>query len=1252
MHCGTRLKRENSTLFKRAPYWGWFLLALFAWAFTAYRDYVHHQLTRPSNMADLISRDLTQRNDALEHQLKNADLVKKIFSGKLSLDEVNKLADAPFLIYAFEQESDEDNILIFWNSNQVVGVCNQHNLTKEDYTLFRNNGTYLKRCIRTSGMLPIQTLVALLPINTNYAIHNEYLQSDFAAANFIPASTKVLTDSIPNSVAVRDTKGKPLFYIQIMEEDIPRWIPDAAMEISLVLAALFSVSWIQLLAVSLARKRKRWTGLLLIISTGLATLSFVYFAAPRFHLSELPLFSTQLYAASVFVPSLGALILDMLCLLWVLLYLIKHFTSFQTIGWRSIFNFLWGLILWLIATIGPIILVKSLVIDSGISFDAESFYSVNEFMVVGLFTVGLIWCNAAIILYGINRFFNSFFKSVWIKYALLIALSISLVFITHNTSWLLFKLSLWSIIFIALLDTRSQVKWKTWLGSDVVFGAAFLALVATLSLQSFAEMKEADRRKVFAEEIVRQRDEIMEYAFNGISDSLSKSEMLQAFLYAPSADARMLVDEKLFSNYFRGLSRYDAQVYIFDAKGLPLYNPDIEGLSRFENLTAHDRMMVSRTLFFHPNSRDGHYYLAAIPIQNAGGNLLGKIFIDLSLKKSSNTTVYPELLQPARQRESDANKAYTYAVYVNQKLWSQSGNYAFPLTLSHLNNESKSVLSHLQTSVFVYPISLEKTVVIVQSKNSIMRTATLFSYMLGVLMVIVLIFVLFQLYFYFIVGKNKTSRFFRPTIQRRIHFAMLGVVFVSFFIIGAATIAVFVQRFDQTTKNRLRAAITRIEKSIRQELKSKNVLNDAIAFDAMADEPAFKKFIVDLANSQSLDINVYSSLGELTATSQDEIYNKLIVARLMMPDAYYKLSVLNEPFLSEEENIGGLHYLAGYVPIRNEKDEAVGYINMPYFASQTELNGQISTIIVALINIIAVVFIVSVAFALIVTQWITRGLQMVIGRFQRFNLQSNEPIVWNHEDEIGLLVRAYNNMVKKVEESTFKLAQSERESAWREMAKQVAHEIKNPLTPMKLNIQYLQNALQSGHPDTPKLTNQVAASLLEQIDNLSYIASAFSDFAKMPEVKPETILLNELLKAAVDLFKSERVIVQLQETGVLLPVYADRSQLLRVFTNLLQNAVEAIVDEQSGVITVSLSAQDGKAFVKIKDNGSGISDDVVEKIFSPYFTTKGSGTGLGLAMTKRIIEFWQGNIWFETVQNVGTTFIVEMPIQSAMSNIS
>jgi nitrogen fixation/metabolism regulation signal transduction histidine kinase len=252
---------------------------------------------------------------------------------------------------------------------------------------------------------------------------------------------------------------------------------------------------------------------------------------------------------------------------------------------------------------------------------------------------------------------------------------------------------------------------------------------------------------------------------------------------------------------------------------------------------------------------------------------------------------------------------------------------------------------------------------------------------------------------------------------------------------------------------------------------------------------------------------------------------------------------------------------------------------------------------------------------------------------------------WPYDDEIGLLIREYNRMVKKVEENAILLAQSERERAWREMARQVAHEIKNPLTPMKLNIQYLQQALKSNHPNTKELTVNVSESLIEQIDNLSHIATAFSDFAKMPEADPEEIKLNELLHKAVELYlNNTRTKVEFPGAEINLIVYADRSQLLRVFTNLLQNAIEAIPEDREGRVTVILKKEEETALITVTDNGKGISEDTIESIFNPYFTTKGSGTGLGLAMTKKIIEFWKGKIWFETQEGEGTVFYIQLPL--------
>jgi len=225
------------------------------------------------------------------------------------------------------------------------------------------------------------------------------------------------------------------------------------------------------------------------------------------------------------------------------------------------------------------------------------------------------------------------------------------------------------------------------------------------------------------------------------------------------------------------------------------------------------------------------------------------------------------------------------------------------------------------------------------------------------------------------------------------------------------------------------------------------------------------------------------------------------------------------------------------------------------------------------------------------------------------------------------------------------LAQSERESAWREMARQVAHEIKNPLTPMKLNIQFLQQAMKNDNPNIKELTDKVSGSIIEQIDNLSYIASEFSNFAKMPEARPEELELSDLLNLAVKLYLDDAHIkVAVNANSEKLLVYSDRSQLLRVFTNLLENAIQSIPAGKTGNIVVSIKSENNDVVVSITDNGTGINEDVAQKIFQPYFTTKSSGTGLGLAMTKKIIEFWKGEIWFETKEGEGTTFYIRLPL--------
>jgi nitrogen fixation/metabolism regulation signal transduction histidine kinase len=235
--------------------------------------------------------------------------------------------------------------------------------------------------------------------------------------------------------------------------------------------------------------------------------------------------------------------------------------------------------------------------------------------------------------------------------------------------------------------------------------------------------------------------------------------------------------------------------------------------------------------------------------------------------------------------------------------------------------------------------------------------------------------------------------------------------------------------------------------------------------------------------------------------------------------------------------------------------------------------------------------------------------------------------------------------VSKLDESAMLLAQTERDTAWREMAKQVAHEIKNPLTPMKLSIQYLQNAVSRGDDaDLPAMIRRVSKTLIEQIDNLTHIASEFSSYAKMPQASNEVFLINDVVASVHDLFrKREDMDIQLQVPINDLYVFADKSQIIRVLNNVVKNAIQAIPKTRRGLIHIKLTFTDEWVVIAIRDNGVGIEEHMWDKVFYPNFTTKSSGMGLGLAICSDIIQSFDGRIYFETEKGVGTTFIIELP---------
>ncbi|RYD71959.1 MAG: sensor histidine kinase [Sphingobacteriales bacterium] len=465
-----------------------------------------------------------------------------------------------------------------------------------------------------------------------------------------------------------------------------------------------------------------------------------------------------------------------------------------------------------------------------------------------------------------------------------------------------------------------------------------------------------------------------------------------------------------------------------------------------------------------------------------------------------------------------------------------------------------------------------------------------------------------------------------------------GGISLALLLVGLATVIYIVYQYDKDELNKLQRRTKIITARLENELQS----NEQTATMGEDELDAMVKNLSDMYRS---DINLFDAYGNLLSSTQSAIYEQAIIARKMNAQAFLKF---HEDFASQvvqEENIGRLNYTAAYMPLRNIFGDIIGYLNIPYFSKEKDLTDRISSFLIALINLYLIIFLILVALSLFMARALTTPLDLIRNHLKNTSLGGNPIFLeWHTKDEIGKLVTEYNSMIVALQHSANKLAQSEREGAWREMAKQVAHEIKNPLTPMKLNIQRLQMAFYEGKEDIKPLFDKVSSMLIKQIDTLSGIATSFSSFAQMPEGTPEKTDVNQLMREVTELFGNQKdVNITLDLTAHPAFVMADPSQLSRVLTNLVKNATQAFQEGRRGEILLQTEEDQSYIFLKVTDNGTGIPADLQQNIFVPSFSTKSSGMGLGLAISKKIINHAGGDIYFETEQGKGTTFTIKLP---------
>jgi two-component system, NtrC family, nitrogen regulation sensor histidine kinase NtrY len=474
------------------------------------------------------------------------------------------------------------------------------------------------------------------------------------------------------------------------------------------------------------------------------------------------------------------------------------------------------------------------------------------------------------------------------------------------------------------------------------------------------------------------------------------------------------------------------------------------------------------------------------------------------------------------------------------------------------------------------------------------------------------------------------------SLRNRIFLAMILLVIAASVLIAAVTNYQYKeQSFDYHTKRLLRK-----EEAIKKEMiyvfeHSKGLLN------VKAIDSILKSKVDEIADIHNSDIHFYNLEGQLIISSKNDEHQ---LRHPKIPDQLLQnLSETKDHRLVNKIDEDGTEIQALFFYIYDNQNYPAAILHLPYYNNNIDSENELEEFLTRLMGVYIFLFIISIVVAYFISSYITRSLKTVSDKMVKTRLNKrNERIkIKNASKEIYALVDAYNGMIDELEESAVKLAQSEREEAWREMAKQVAHEIKNPLTPMRLTVQSFQKRFNPAQADYQQKLNEFCNSLIEQIDTMTAVASAFSSFAKMPIGKSEPINIVAVIKSALEIFTEDFITYTASKTNITL--HFDKTQLIRIITNLIKNAIQASQFVERPQINVSVSQTQKYVFIKVKDNGKGIESQNIAKVFEPKFTTKSSGMGLGLPIVKKIIETYKGTISFQSVYGEGAEFTVTLP---------
>lgn len=1124
--------------------------------------------------------------------------------------------------YVYEGDS-----CVYWSSNRTAGVVSI--LSHERPLFFSGNAWYLTHVQKVEG----RSYIVLLFIKSQYSFKNEYLQNNYHPDFNMNAAVTIFDEPCDEGYSITSEDGTFLLSLsKIAGRDENKDHCFLAIFLYLLGIAFF-LYFCHQIAQQIQSVRYRDCFNVFLFFAIVLLRWWMYEGQIPYICYETKLFSGDIFHMPL-APSLGDLLINVMALVYFVRQLTLRIEKSHCDGHITllrVFFILCTLAFWSLF----VIIFEALIYNSSINLELFNLLNSNFLSLV-------TYCIIAVFLFLYFVLLRTFANIPSIvgsrKAFFLITLAGILgAFVLHFVGYMgdywLNPVFYCITLVVLLLAPYCGIRF---FGQFNKYALLVLSVLFVENFIAYAEqIRVAQQKKDYAVALANEHDYVAETFLSKVYADTRSDETLRS-LMLQSENKDVAINNYLQKKYFSGfLKQYELECTVCQT------DEDVQSPNHLANCDRYFGSMlsasgksISDTNYYFVNSQDGNItYFDSIRFVLPGG-VTSKLYIELHSNTNTQDYGYPAILME-QQLPSQNTLDFSSAKYKNGHLISKKGRtpYSQLLELSDTAEFSTIVDTRHHVEHLAYRINDQFSVVVSS------RTLQWNDYFIWFPYIFMLFFVLLLIFDKCYYGIDIATK---QSLSSKIEHTVEGLLIVSFILIGIFGVIFIKSRNDRQQRYFLEEKMQAIAAEFTAVYKDYSQIGTY-------EKEGVVSMLTTLANVHSTDINIYDVQGNLYASSRPEIFNYRLVTEKLSPSAYNYLVCKNHSTISTRESVGNLSFISSYKSITNTQNHIIGFLNLPNFNKQDSLTQQFAGLIMAILNLLVIILFFATAISMFIAKRITDPLVVLQNKMKHVQVGSdNEKIDTNVPEELVGLVGNYNHMLEQLSDSAENLAKAERESAWREMARQIAHEIKNPLTPMKLSIQLLNRSWDEKDEKFEMRLKSISKTVIEQIDSLAETATSFSDFAKLSKVTLEPFAINDILLNCVTLFGQEdnvTITADIPEEPII--VVADKEKSMRLFNNILKNAIQAIPSEREGRVSVQLTQENQYAVVAVHDNGRGISEEARQHIFELHFTTKSTGSGFGLAICKTIVDSCHGFIWFESVPEEGTTFFVKLPMQEA-----